>query len=460
MARAAQPPATIELAQLLDRGTTRAVALWLEVVPDPVEREEQIVALSPERLLMLDALLDAETGEELVATLDPLAASELLLGIGVLKAGLILNELNTDLAADILRELAPDDRETLLSAVPADQAHVLRDLLSWPEHSSAAHMIPDVLTVEAQSTAAAAIDAVRSGAAHLRADSQSGGYVYVVDAGGRLGGVVAFRALVLAPADALVAELMDDDVLTVAPLDDPEKSARLLLDHRLLAVPVVDGERRILGIITADAAADIVEEEATEDAERQGGSQPLDVPYLRASPWLLWRKRIVWLLVLFVAEAYTSSVLQAFEDELEAVVVLAFFIPLLIGTGGNTGTQITSTLVRAMAMGQVRLRNIGRVVVKELSTAGLIAVAMAGAGLIRAFTLGVGWQIMLVVSLSLAAIVLWAALISSILPLLLQKTRVDPAVVSAPMIATIVDGTGLLIYFLIAKALLPELAGL
>lgn len=461
MARAAQPPAvTIELARVLDRGTTRAIALWLEVVPDPVEREEQVAALSPARLAVLDELLDAETGEELVSTLDPIAAGELLVGIGVPKAGVILNELNTDLAAEILRELSPEQRETLLSAVPADQAAALRGLLSWPEHSSAAHMIPDVLTVTSQATAAAAIDAVRSGAAHLRADSQSGGYVYVIDEDGRLDGVVAFRALVLAPAGAPVADLMDDDVLAVGPLDDPEKSARLLLDHRLLAVPVIDGERRILGIITADAAADIAEEEATEDAERQGGSQPLEVPYLRASPWLLWRKRVVWLLVLFVAEAYTSSVLQAFEDELEAVVVLAFFIPLLIGTGGNTGTQITSTLVRAMATGQVRLRNIGRVIVKELSTAGLIAVAMAGAGLIRAFTLGVGWQIMVVVSLSLAAIVLWAALIASILPLLLQKTRVDPAVVSAPMIATIVDGTGLLIYFLIAKALLPELAGL
>lgn len=164
--------------------------------------------------------------------------------------------------------------------------------------------------------------------------------------------------------------------------------------------------------------------------------------------------------MLFVAEAYTGTVLRAFEDELDAVVSLAFFIPLLIGTGGNTGTQITTTLVRAMATGGVRLRDVGRVLTKEMATAGMIAVAMALAGVIRAFTLGVGWQVMLTVSLSLAAIVLWAAFIASVLPLLLKKTRIDPAVVSAPMIATIVDGTGLMIYFLIAKALLPELAGL
>ena len=133
-------------------------------------------------------------------------------------------------------------------------------------------------------------------------------------------------------------------------------------------LPVVDADGRLLGILTEDHALDIVAEETTEDAERQGGSAPLEVPYLRASPWLLWRKRIVWLLVLFVAEAYTGTVLRAFEDEMEAVVALAFFIPLLIGTGGNTGTQITTTLVRAMGTGQVRFRDLPAVVAKELST--------------------------------------------------------------------------------------------
>jgi magnesium transporter len=174
----------------------------------------------------------------------------------------------------------------------------------------------------------------------------------------------------------------------------------------------------------------------------------------------LWRKRIIWLLVLFVAEAYTGTVLRAFEDEMEAVVALAFFIPLLIGTGGNTGTQITTTLVRAMGTGQVRFRDLPAVVAKEMSTGALIAVAMAIAAMIRAFTLGVGPQIALTVTLTVAAIVVWSALVSSILPLVLKQIRIDPAVVSAPMIATIVDGTGLMIYFVVAHATLPQLAGL
>ena len=460
MTPASPPPRTIELAQVLVSPSTRAIDLWLEVVPDPVEREAQVGELDAAELALLGDVLDAETGEELVSTLEPHAAGDLLGALPLVTAGTVLDALNTDLAADILRELDPSERERLLGAVPAGQAAVLRSLLAWPEHSAAAHMVPDVLTVSADATAADAVDRLRTDAAQLRTDSQTGGYVFVVDASGRLEGVVAFRALVLAPAGVRVADLMDDDVITVAPLDDPEVAARTLLDQRLLAIPVVDTERRVLGIITADAAADIAEEEATEDAELQGGSQPLDTPYLRASPWQLWKKRIIWLLVLFVAEAYTGTVLRAFEDELDAVVSLAFFIPLLIGTGGNTGTQITTTLVRAMATGGVRLRDVGRVLRKEMATAGMIAIAMALAGIIRAFTLGVGWHVMLTVSVSLAAIVLWAAFIASVLPLLLKKTRIDPAVVSAPMIATIVDGTGLLIYFMIAKALLPELAGL
>ena len=181
------------------------------------------------------------------------------------------------------------------------------------------------------------------------------------------------------------------------------------------------------------------------------------MPYLDASPVRLWRKRVIWLLVLFIAEAYTGTVLRYFEDELDAVVSLAFFIPLLVGTGGNTGTQITTTLVRAASTGEVGLRDLRKVLPKELSAAVMISATMAAVGLVRAWTLGVGWPVMITVSISLAAIVLWSALVASILPLLLTKTRIDPAVVSAPMIATIVDGTGLLIYFMIAKAIIPEL---
>jgi magnesium transporter len=321
-------------------------------------------------------------------------------------------------------------------------------------------MAPDPLTLAPTTTTGQAMEQIRARASLQRKDASISAQIYVTGPEQHVLGVVPFRDLVLAEAKCEVQELMERDVMTTAPTMKASQAAQLLIERRLSELPVIDADGRLIGVLTEDGALKILKHEATEDAEKQGGSRPLDVPYLSASPWLLWRKRIIWLLVLFAAEAYTGTVLRAFQEEMEAVVALAFFIPLLIGTGGNTGTQITTTLVRAMGTGQVRLRDLPAVVTKELSTSTLIAPAMALAAMIRAWTLGVGPQVTVTVSLTVAAIVVWSAFVSSILPLGLKKVRIDPAVVSAPLIATIVDGTGLMIYFAIAHLTLPQLAGL
>jgi len=450
----------LSLHQALAIGTPKAVSLWLDVVDDPIERADQLGDLTEAEAVRLTELLTVPEAVDLLDTLDLHTAVDALRIAPPARAGAVVAHLETDRAAELLRELDAAESERILGRVPADRAAVLRGLLRWPEDSVAAHMVPDVIAVDDSVTAGEAIQQVRDHSAKLRQDSHIGAYVFAVADDGRLRGVVSFRELVLADEGTLVDDLCTHEVVSVTALTDQEEAARLLVRHRLLALPVVDDADHLLGVLTADDAADIVGEETTEDAERQGGSQPLDVPYLRASPFLLWRKRIVWLLVLFVAEMYTGNVMKAFEDELDAVVALAFFIPLLIGTGGNTGTQITTTLIRAMATENVRMRDVGRVVVKELSAGSFVAIAMAGAGFVRAWMLGVEVQVMVTIALSLAAIILWSSLIASVIPLVLKKLRVDPAVVSGPMIATLVDGTGLLIYFWIAKLTLPELAGL
>ena len=442
------------------RADSESIAGWLKAVREPAERTHQVATLSRADLRSLGPLLGHRHATELLESIDDELGARALSAMAPEDAANLVDMLDLDHAADILREIADPAQATLLSSLPLARAEALRGLLSWPEESVAAHMVPEALTVRPEMTVASAIATIRDDAATLRADSRTGAYVYVTDAKSHLLGVVAFRDLVLADPDQVVSALTNDDVLSVSPLTDAEDAAQALLDHNLIAVPVVDADNRLLGILTENTAGDITEEEATEDAERQGGSAPLEVPYLRASPWLLWRKRIVWLLVLFVAEAYTGTVLRHFEEEMETVVALAFFIPLLIGTGGNTGTQITTTLVRAMATGQVRMRDVPAVVAKELSTGAMIALTMALAAVIRAWTLGVGPEITLTVALTVAAIVLWSSLIASILPPVLKKLRLDPAVVSAPMIATIVDGTGLIIYFMIAHATLSQLQGL
>jgi magnesium transporter len=276
----------------------------------------------------------------------------------------------------------------------------------------------------------------------------------VLDPEEHLLGVLSLHKLVLSQPETPVSELMIADPFRVRADADQEIAARTLTDHNLLALPVVDEENRLLGIITEDDIADVLQQEATEDMERLGGSQPLEIPYRIAPVSLLVRRRIVWLLMLFLAEAYTGTVLRHYQAETEKVLALSFFVPLLIGTGGNVGSQTVTTLVRAMALGEVRLRDIRWVVIKEVSVALLMGAIMAVFAFGRASILHVGSRVGYVVALTVFSICIWSALVAACIPMVLKKLRVDPAVVSAPMITTIVDGTGLVIYFTIAKAIL------
>ncbi|WP_329600925.1 magnesium transporter [Citrobacter koseri] len=276
------------------------------------------------------------------------------------------------------------------------------------------------------------------------------GQVFVV-AEKQLRGVLSIKKLLQARDTAQsIRALMDSCLFRVKPDDERPHIIAELTERQLDLVPVVD-KGELVGCLMEKEIAHLLEDDVTEDVQRQGATLPLEKPYLDISPWTLWKKRSVWLLLLFVAEAYTSSVLQHFEEALESAIALAFFIPLLIGTGGNSGTQITSTLVRAMALGEVRLRDMGRVIRKEASTSLLIAITLGLAGCLRAWMMGIGVEITLIVSLTLVCITLWSAVVSSVIPMVLKRIGIDPAVVSAPFIATLIDGTGLIIYFKIAQ---------
>lgn len=276
------------------------------------------------------------------------------------------------------------------------------------------------------------------------------GQVFVV-AGKALRGVLSIKRLLQEKDTSLnINHLTDSCLFHVKPDDERAQVVAELAEREVALVAVVErGE--LVGCLMEKEIAHLQEDDVTEDVQLQGATLPLEKPYLEISPWTLWKKRSVWLLLLFVAEAYTSSVLQHFEEALESAIALAFFIPLLIGTGGNSGTQITSTLVRSMALGEVRLRDMGRVIRKEVSTSLLIALTLGLAGCLRAWMMGIGMEITLIVSLTLVCITLWSAVVSSVIPMVLKRIGIDPAVVSAPFIATLIDGTGLIIYFKIAQ---------
>ncbi|WP_421270500.1 magnesium transporter [Aeromonas taiwanensis] len=435
--------------QLLDPVALRG---WLAHNQDPVARADQLLVLRPEELNCIFDTLPEREGAALLGSLPAACAGQLLLRlhgsiVGVLQGAIARRDLLT-----MLRRLDEHDRKTLLARLPDPARCVFLSLLAWPGESVGANMRHEYLSVTEGATVESAGQLIHGAWDQARLF----GHLYVVDDEGRLLGHVSLKSLLIADPRQGVGELMDRETVRINARADQELAARLLIDRDLSILPVED-QGRLVGVFHVDDAADILELESTEDAELQGGSSPLDTPYLQATPWQLWRKRVGWLLILFVAEAYTGTVLRAFEEQLEAAIALAFFIPLLIGTGGNSGTQITTTIVRAMAVGEVSLKNLGTVLKKELSTGLLISAAIALAAWVRAWSLGVGPEIGMVVTLTIVAIVLWSATVASVIPMVLRRLRIDPAVVSAPFIATLVDGTGLIIYFEIAKLILPDL---
>jgi magnesium transporter len=280
--------------------------------------------------------------------------------------------------------------------------------------------------------------------------------LYALDADSRLVGVVSLRDVIRGQPNQRVAGIMQTQIISVTPETDQEEVARMVSRYDFLALPVLAADGRMLGIITVDDVIDVLVQESTEDVLRFGGVEGglIDQPYFTVPIVRVVRKRVGWLLLLFLAETFTGSVLRLFESELARVVALSFFIPLLIGTGGNTGAQTVSTLIRGLALGEIRLRDTWRVIVRELGSGLLLGLLLGGVAFGRALLWGSTLPLAAVVGLTIVAICTWANTIGSLIPLVAQKIGIDPALVSAPLITTLVDATGLAIYLLIAKVLL------
>jgi magnesium transporter len=436
--------------QALIREREREGVIGLAERIGPAEWADLVPQLEPtEVAVLLQWLPDAEV-PALLEELPPPEAARILRTLAAPRAAALLEEMDPDDAADVVEQLPSFDADRILVLMRPSEAAEIRELSEYPPDTAGGIMTPAFVAVTQETVAREAIAAIRK----LVDEAETVNYVYVVDDERRLLGVLSLYRLLLGRAETPVVELMAPSTVRVRANADQEAAARLLTDRNLLAIPVVDDADRLLGIITEDDVADVIQAEATEDIERLGGSQPLNVPYRLSNVPLLVRKRVVWLLVLFAAEAYTGTVLRGFEGELTAVVALGFFIPLLIGTGGNIGSQTVTLIVRAMAIGEITLRDIGWIVFKELRVGLIMGVAMGIVGYAQAALLGVESSIGLVVALTLVAISAWSATVAAFLPLVLRRLRVDPAVVSAPFITTLVDGTGLIIYFEIARLVL------
>jgi magnesium transporter len=428
---------------------TRELAALRALPPD--ELAEQLGRQSPAQLAALFTQLGDEGLAELVAELEPYDAARLIGKLSRAQAADVLEEMDPDDAADVVEELRPQEAEAILTEMEPVEAEDVRQLMAYPPESAGGLMTPEFVALSANLTADEALRALR----RVAEEAETVYYIYVTDpATQRLIGVLSLRHLVLTAPTTPIRELMVQDTIKVRVDASQEDAARLLDQYHLLAIPVVDADDRLLGIITADDAAEVLLEEAGEDIERLGGAQPLDAPYLRAPIFHVFRKRVVWLLVLFLGGAYTGSVLQFYEDTMAQAIALTLFIPMLIGTAGNTGSQTVTLLVRALRVQEVEFGDLLRVVRREVLVGLLLALVMALATYVRAWTLGVGVELGPVVAVSAICIVVWASFVAAILPLVIDRLGLDPAVVSAPLITTLVDGTGLMIYFWLAHWML------
>lgn len=372
----------------------------------------------------------------------------------------LIEQMSHDDRVDLMRRLSPRAYENLLRLVDEADRRDIANLVKQDPNTAAGLMTTNYAWVPPNITATEAMDRLRLQAP----DRETIYYIYVLDEQHRLQGVVSLRNLIMSPRHQQVRDIMDDQLITLKPGQDRTEVAKLIAQYDLLAVPVTDDSNRLVGIVTHDDVIDAVVEQATEDAHRMGGVAPLEESFVTANFFTVWRKRAFWLSCLFGAELFASSAIQLYEKSLEKAVVLMFFVPLCISTGGNSGSQASTLVIRAMALGQLRIQDWFRVLRNEFTMGIALGLTLGLIGFVRGYlnplseeaivkgidhaTLGV------VVAISVMACCVWGTMLGAMLPIFFRRFNIDPGVASGPFVATFVDVTGIIIYFQIANHLI------
>jgi magnesium transporter len=420
--------------------------------------------LSKEDRLEGFRLLDSEEAEEFFTDLTPRDQAELLLTLRQPERRLWLRDLAPDDAVDLLQELDEEERPALLALLDDATRREVTVLMAYEEDEAGGLMSSRFARLRPDMTVDEAVSYLRKQAV-AGVELETIYYIYVLEADQRLIGIVSFRELFAAPASRRVRDIMLTDYIAVPEDLDQEDVARLFAEYDVLALPVVDDVGRMKGIVTVDDIVDVVEEEATEDAHKFGGLAALEMPYLRTDFFSLVRKRAGWLILLFLGGMLTANALAQFEDSIALLPFLTLFIPLIIASGGNSGSQASTLVIRAMAMDEVRLRDWWRVARRELGTGLALGTVLGTIGFLRVLlfpgdTAAYGENAVplfaLTIAISLLGIVLFGTIVGSMLPFILRRVGLDPASASAPLVATLVDVSGLIIYFVTAAFLLSE----
>lgn len=434
-----------QLNELVTQKDLKTIRQWL-VDTQTLEIAESISRLDSEQRAIVFRLLPKDRTIDVFEMLDTVLQQEILKTLRQGRVREILEEMEPDDRARLLDELPPSLAKKLLEGLSFKERRLTSILLGYPENSVGRIMSPEFVDLKITMTVSEAI-------AKLRYSGRGVEAIYllpVIDEQEKLIDVIELGDLVLAEPSEKVGNLVSEEPYSVKADQDQEAASRLLLETGLMALPVVNGEERLVGILTFDDAMEVLQESDTEDILRSGGSEPLGTPYLAASIFKLTKTRAVWLMVLAFAATLTVNVLNFFQNSLQSAIRLSLFIPLLIGIGGNIGAQSVTIITRAMALGEVRFSDFFLVLIREIRVGFFLGLTLGTLSLpiVGPFF---GWDIALVLSTSLLSISVLAAFAGSTLPMVAKRIGIDPAVVSAPIISTLVDASGLIIYFLIAK---------
>ena len=411
--------------------------------------------LQDEKMPILFRILPKELAAETFVEMDDETQEFLIHGFSDSELKEVVDELFVDDAVDLIEEMPANVVKRILRQADKDMRKQINELLKYPEDSAGSIMTTEFIVLRPDMTAEMAIKRIR----RTGVDKETIYTCYVTDANNKLIGITTVKDLLLAEDDELVKSIMEENVISVTTLADQEQVAQMFSNYNFLALPVVDNENRLVGIVTIDDAIDVIQEEATEDIEKMAAVLPSDKPYMKTSVFGLYKKRAPWLLILMLSATFTSAIISSFEAVLANVLVLSSFIPMITGSGGNAGSQASVSVIRALSLGEIHFKSIFLVLWKEFRVSILCGITLAAANFVKLLLFDLNGQenafvIALVISLTLVGTIIMAKLVGSSLPLLASKVGFDPAVMANPLISTVCDSLSLLIYFGVAKLIL------
>ncbi len=460
-----------EIVELVRDGAYSELRAALKGIPQ-ADIADIITSLEPDQRAVCFRFLARDDAGEVFAYLTPEMQEELVLKLG--DAALrVVEGMDPDDRARLIDELPPECAQKIIASLSPEDRKTTQAILGYPPKSVGRLMNPDYIRLMPDWTVAQALDHLR----RFGRDAETINVVYVVDEKGVLIDDLRLRQIFLADPSATVESLMNRNFVALRADQPQDEAVKMMSRYDRVALPVLDSRGVLLGIVTSDDVADVAEEEATEDMQKLGGMEALDEPYSTISMWRLVRKRAGWLAVLFVGEMFTQTAMAGFEHEIEKAAVLATFVPLIVSSGGNSGSQATSLIIRALAVGEITLRDWWRVLRRELVAGAMLGLFLGVIGLVRINVWGwLGWfakhgahseqdkesllaqqhyhVLAVAIAMSVVGVVLWGTIIGAMLPFILKKCRLDPATSSAPFVATLVDVVGVLIYFTAAASIL------